>query len=600
MSPIGDLRTYIRIYARYLGRRMYLVFALTLATALTQGFGITLLLPFLSAVQVGDAAPAERGWAEAQLHALLTRLGIADSLLGILAFMAVVFVAKGGLAFARSAYRGHLQAQLLRELKRRLFDAYTRMAYRHYIRRNTGHFINVITGQVNRFFHAFTSFVGVVSKGLTAASYFGFALLLTWTFSLMALGLGLGLLAAFTVLNRYVRTLSRTQAREASTLNSLLVQALQAFKYIVATHQVAPLRARVLNSIRRLTGYTYRQNLAGAFTGALREPVSVLLILGIIALQVSVFQAPVAPIMVALLLFHRGLQSLLSVQGAWQQTMTQIGAVEMVAEELATVQARREDRTGRTAVPLRTGLSMEGVSFAYTDDDGDVLRDVSLTVPAHQTVALVGASGAGKSTLVDLMTLMLRPRTGTIRIDGVPHDEVDLAAWRDQLGYVAQETVVFDDTVANNIHLWQGDSENDAALRARMVDAARRAHAHDFIAALPNGYHTMVGDRGVRLSGGQKQRLFVARELFKQPTLLLLDEATSDLDTASEQHIQESIDALKGEVTVVIIAHRLSTVKNADRVYVLDDGRVVEAGTYPDLRARDNGAFRKMVERQQL
>jgi ABC-type multidrug transport system fused ATPase/permease subunit len=600
MSPLGDLRTYVRIYTRHLGRRMYLVFALTLATALTQGFGITLLLPFLSAVQVGGPAPAERGWAEAQLHALLTRLGIADSLFGILAFMAVVFVAKGGLAFARSAYRGHLQAQLLRELKRRLFDAYTHMEYRHYIRRNTGHFINVITGQVNRFFHAFTSFVGVVSKGLTTASYFGFALLITWKFSLMALGLGLSLLAAFTVLNRYVRALSRKQAREASTLNTLLVQALQAFKYIVATHQVAPLRTRVVSSIRRLTGYTYRQNLAGAFTGALREPVSVLLILGIIALQVGVFQAPVAPILVALLLFHRGLQALLSVQGAWQQTMAQIGAVEMVAEELATVQARREDRTGRTPVPLRNGLSLEGVSFAYADDDGDVLHDISLTVPAHHTVALVGASGAGKSTLVDLMTLMLRPHAGTIRIDGIPHEEVDLAAWRDQLGYVSQETVVFDDTVANNIHLWQGDSEDDPALCERMVDAARRAHADHFIRDLPNGYQTVVGDRGVRLSGGQKQRLFVARELFKQPTLLLLDEATSDLDTASEQHIQNSIDALKGEVTVVIIAHRLSTVKNADRVYVLDEGRVVEAGTYHELRAREDGQFREMVEQQQL
>jgi ABC-type multidrug transport system fused ATPase/permease subunit len=576
MSPLGDLRTYVRIYTRHLGRRMYLVFALTLATALTQGFGITLLLPFLSAVQVGGPAPAERGWAEAQLHALLTRLGIADSLFGILAFMAVVFVAKGGLAFARSAYRGHLQAQLLRELKRRLF------------------------GQVNRFFHAFTSFVGVVSKGLTTASYFGFALLITWKFSLMALGLGLSLLAAFTVLNRYVRALSRKQAREASTLNTLLVQALQAFKYIVATHQVAPLRTRVVSSIRRLTGYTYRQNLAGAFTGALREPVSVLLILGIIALQVGVFQAPVAPILVALLLFHRGLQALLSVQGAWQQTMAQIGAVEMVAEELATVQARREDRTGRTPVPLRNGLSLEGVSFAYADDDGDVLHDISLTVPAHHTVALVGASGAGKSTLVDLMTLMLRPHAGTIRIDGIPHEEVDLAAWRDQLGYVSQETVVFDDTVANNIHLWQGDSEDDPALCERMVDAARRAHADHFIRDLPNGYQTVVGDRGVRLSGGQKQRLFVARELFKQPTLLLLDEATSDLDTASEQHIQNSIDALKGEVTVVIIAHRLSTVKNADRVYVLDEGRVVEAGTYHELRAREDGQFREMVEQQQL
>jgi ABC-type multidrug transport system fused ATPase/permease subunit len=133
-----------------------------------------------------------------------------------------------------------------------------------------------------------------------------------------------------------------------------------------------------------------------------------------------------------------------------------------------------------------------------------------------------------------------------------------------------------------------------------MIHAAERAHAHHFIQDLPNGYQTVVGDRGVRLSGGQRQRLFIARELFKEPNLLLLDEATSDLDTASEQHIQSSIDALQGETTVVIIAHRLSTVKNADRVYVLDDGRVVEAGRYDELRMRENGEFREMVEMQSL
>jgi ABC-type multidrug transport system fused ATPase/permease subunit len=160
--------------------------------------------------------------------------------------------------------------------------------------------------------------------------------------------------------------------------------------------------------------------------------------------------------------------------------------------------------------------------------------------------------------------------------------------------------VVFDDTVANNIYLWQGDIEDDPALRERMIHAAERAHADHFIRDLPNGYQTVVGDRGVRLSGGQRQRLFVARELFKQPNLLLLDEATSDLDTASEQHIQDSIDALQGEVTVVIIAHRLSTVKNADRVYVLDEGRVIEEGPYHELRARENGEFREMVEMQSL
>jgi len=205
---------------------------------------------------------------------------------------------------------------------------------------------------------------------------------------------------------------------------------------------------------------------------------------------------------------------------------------------------------------LDEGIELRNVHFAYNDADGDVLRDVSVDVPAHQTVALVGESGAGKSTLVDMMTLLLKPREGEVMIDGVPHDEIDLNSWRDQIGYVSQETVVFDDTVANNISLWRGDIDDDPALRERVIHAAERAHADNFIRDLPDGYQTVVGDRGVRLSGGQRQRLFVARELFKQPNLLLLDEATSDLDTASEQHIQDSIDALKGETTVVIIAHR--------------------------------------------
>jgi ABC-type multidrug transport system fused ATPase/permease subunit len=355
-----------------------------------------------------------------------------------------------------------------------------------------------------------------------------------------------------------------------------------------------------MESIRRVTGYIFRQKMAGSFTGAIKEPISVLLIVGIIALQVGVFQEPIAPIFVALLLFHRGMQAVIAIQGNWQHTMNAIGSVEMVADEFDNVRAHQERREGREVGPLSQGIDFDGVCFAYNEEDGDVLLDVDISVPANKTVALVGESGAGKSTLVDMMTLMLPPRTGEIRIDGIPHTEIDLTSWRSQIGYVSQETVVFDDTIANNISLWQGDIEEDPALREKVIDAARRAHAHHFIEDLPNGYQTVVGDRGVRLSGGQRQRLFVARELFKQPNLLLLDEATSDLDTASEQHIQNSFDALKGEVTVVIIAHRLSTVKNADRVYVLDEGRVIEGGTYNELRYRDDGQFREMVEMQSL
>jgi ABC-type multidrug transport system fused ATPase/permease subunit len=600
MSTFADLLKYLKIYRRYLGRRMYLVFVLAATTALASGFGITLLLPLLKASQSGGANPEEMGTAEQMLHDLLTAMGIADSMGGILAFIALVFVGKGLLQFANGGYKGYLQAQLLRELKARLFDAYSGMDYRHYIRQNTGHFINVINQQVNRFFQSFNSFVGFLTQVLTTISYFGFALFLTWKFSLLALGIGAGILFLFRYLNSYVRTLSRKQSREMSHLNKLLVQTLQALKYVVSTNQTAHLRSRVMESIRRLTGYIFQQNVASAFTSSLKEPVSVLLITGIIALQVLVFQEPVAPIFVALLLFHRGMQGMVAIQGGWQNTMNKIGSVEMVDEEFDVVLDHQEDREGKAVGALSEGIQFDGVHFAYNEEDGDVLHDINITVPANQTVALVGESGAGKSTLVDMMSLLLPPRAGEIRIDGGPHDEVDLTSWRGQIGYVSQETVVFDDTVANNISLWQGDIEEDPALRERVYHAAERAHAHHFIQDLPDGYQTVVGDRGVRLSGGQRQRLFVARELFKQPNLLLLDEATSDLDTASEQHIQRSIDALQGEVTVVIIAHRLSTVKNADRVYVLDEGRVVEAGTYEELRMREDGEFREMVEMQSL
>ena len=599
MSTFADLFRYLKIYRRYIGRRIYLVFGLTVAVAFTQSFGITLLLPLLRASQSGDEA-ADMNWYEEVLHTLLSWMGIADYLPGILAVIAIVFVVKGGLQFAKRSYVGYLQAELLRELKTGLFDAYSAMDYRYYIRRNTGHFINVINQQVNRFFQSFTSFTNFFSKIVTTGSYFAAAFVTAWRFALMAFGVGIGLLFLFKYLNAYVRRLSRKRSAEMSTLNKLLVQSLQAFKYIVSTNQTGHLRTGVYNSVNRLTGYILRQRVAGAFTSSIKEPVSVLLVTGLIALQVMAFGGSITPIFVALLLFHRGMQSMMAIQSSWQGTMDKIGAVEMVDEDADEVQAHEELGGTHKLGPLQEGIELEDVCFAYKEEDGDVLHNINIDVPANQTVALVGESGAGKSTLVDMMTLMLKPRTGTVRINGVPHDEIDLASWREQIGYVSQETVVFDDTVANNIHLWQGDIEEDPVLCEKVIDAAKRAHAHHFIKDLPKGYQTTVGDRGVRLSGGQKQRLFVARELLKQPNLLLLDEATSDLDSASEQHIQDSIDALQGEVTVVIIAHQLSTVKSADQVYVLDQGRVIEKGAYQELRARENGEFREMVEMQRL
>jgi subfamily B ATP-binding cassette protein MsbA len=536
---------------------------------------------------------------ERTLYDLLSWMGIAESMVGILLFIGFAFLGKGLLKFSEGGYRGYLRAQLLRELKSRLFDAYSEMDYRYYLEQNTGHLINVINQQANRFLNSFNSFVAFLSKTITAVSYFAIAFALTWKFALMAVGVGVIVLVIFQRLNRYVRDLSRKTSQEMGRLNKLLIQALQAFKYISSTAQMSHLRSNVMNSIHRLTGYSFRQQAAGAFTGSLKEPLSVFFIIGIIVVQVTVMNQPIAPIFVSILLFHRGMQAVMSVQSQWQGTMDVIGSVEMVDKEYQNVVRNQEETGSRQLSSLDDRIQFDDVSFAYDEEEGPVLKEISAEIPANTTVAFVGESGAGKSTLIDLLTLLLKPQRGAVRIDGVPGSAIDLPSWRSQIGYVSQETVIFDDTIANNISLWTGDYSTDASLRDRIQDAARRAYAHSFIKALPDGYQTVVGDRGVRLSGGQRQRLFIARELFKRPNLLILDEATSALDTESERYIQQSIDALKGSMTVVIIAHRLSTIKNVDHIYVMEDGRIVEEGSYGNLTA-DRTRFRKMVEMQSL
>ncbi len=599
MNTFSEILRYVRIYRRYIGRRIYLAFALTILVAFTQGLGFTMLLPLLRVSQA-STNPEELSGAEEVIYELLGWMGIAESLVGVLLFIVVIFLVKGMLQFTQVSYIGYLQADLLRQLKTRLYDRYFGMTYEFFITQNSGHFINVINGEVNRFFGSFKHFAKALTKAVSAVSFFGFAFALNWRFALMVLILGMVLLSLFKYLNAYVRRLSRRVSSEMSRLNKLLVQSLRAFKYVVSTKQHDHLRTEVVDSVERLTGDKFRQRMAGALTSSIRQPISVLIISGVILVQALVLNAPLAPIFVALLLFHKGMQSIMALQKMWQRVMDYIGSVEVVHEEMQAVQEHQERDGSRRLEALSCGIEFQNVCYAYNKEDGDVLHDINITVPADHTVALVGESGAGKSTLVDMMTLMLKPHTGIVRIDGVPHDEIALDSWREQVGYVSQETVVFDDTVASNIHLWQGDIEEDHMLREKVTDAASRAHADHFIRDLPNGYQTVVGDQGVRLSGGQRQRLFVARELFKQPNLLILDEATSDLDTASEQHIQNSIDALKGEVTVIIIAHRLSTVKSADRVCVLEGGHVIEEGSYHELLAREDGEFQEMVEMQSL
>lgn len=250
------------------------------------------------------------------------------------------------------------------------------------------------------------------------------------------------------------------------------------------------------------------------------------------------------------------------------------------------------DRPGAMPLaPLAHAIRYEHVSFRY-DADREVLHDVSFEVARGEVVALVGASGAGKSTTLDLLPRFYDPAEGRITVDGTDIRECTTATLRAQLGIVTQETILFHDTVRANIAYGRAD-----AAQADVEAAARAAHAHDFIAALPAGYDTLIGDRGVRLSGGERQRLAIARALLRNPPVLLLDEATSSLDTESERLVQEALERLMKDRTVMVIAHRLSTVQHADRILVFDGGRIVQQGRHAELVAVE-GPYRRLHEMQ--
>jgi subfamily B ATP-binding cassette protein MsbA len=299
-----------------------------------------------------------------------------------------------------------------------------------------------------------------------------------------------------------------------------------------------------------------------------------------------------ATLIVFMVMVMRLLPPLKQLSQAPTTAQQSFASAERLFEVLDLPTEAQLDKGTQQVSELRDSLVFEGVSFGYSDDEL-VLRDVSFTARRGQVVALVGASGAGKSTLVDLIPRFYEPTAGRILLDGADTRDISLPSLRGLTGIVSQDTVLFNDTVRNNIAYGSAERFTDAQIEA----AARAANAHAFITELPEGYATVLGERGTRLSGGQRQRLAIARALLTDPPILILDEATSALDTESERLVQEAIDRLLAGRTVFVIAHRLSTVVHADQILVLDRGEIIERGTHAELLTR-RGTYSRLHDAQ--
>ncbi|MCX8044604.1 MAG: ABC transporter ATP-binding protein/permease [Desulfobacterota bacterium] len=591
---ITNLVRHFRMFWAYTHARLLVLIGITMVSGFSESFGIALFMPILTATNI-TVQSSDR--VSRFFSACFSLLGIDPSLPVLCGIVALVFTVRGLLRYLESLYTARLTALITSSVRSRMVDRFLGMDYRAYIERDTGYFSNLVITETSRMVISFSRYCAVLIDSITIGAFLLVSLWVNWQFTVATVIFAALVMYCFKSIAERSRALSRTMSGQYADLHSMLVQTLHAFKYLKATYAFGTLLSRLLKTVGEISRQQYRIQRYGAVVSALAEPLVVSFVLLLMLWQALVRGQSLAPLVVSIMLFYRISQYILSLQREWQQFASFAGSVEAISAAGSTI---RQEPLPAAATPLTEPFRLVEFSHvAFSFGAKDVLRDISFCIRRNDMVAFVGESGIGKTTLVDMLTGVLTPRSGMILVNGRPLHSIHPADWRRKIGYVTQEPVVFNDTVANNICLWSCDPAVPSC-REKICDAARKAFCDGFINELPHGYDTVVGDRGIRLSAGQRQRLAIARELFKQPEILILDEATSALDSESELCIQNSIHDVKGTLTVILIAHRLSTVRHADYIYVLAEGTIVECGTFKELAAAEGSRFRRMCLLQNI
>jgi len=530
-----------------------------------EGLGVSSVLPLVK-VAVDGSVSAHPSGVEARLLGVIRGVGLEPTLGVLLSTLTTAFVFKAGLVLLVRRQVGYLVVRVVTEMRLRFLRALLRADWGFFVRRPIGGFVNALITEADRVGAAYSDATWVAFRALQIVIYTSIALATSWRVTLVGLVVAVGLGSGLSPLVRKSRHAGNRQTRILKSLLSRFADFLQGVKPLKSMGRAESVTPLLEKDTMRLQSARLKQVFAKEALSAIQEPLVVGVIGGGFFFLVEVAGMELPSVLLLALLLERAYSSMSKAQQRFQKVVANESAYWALSK--ATKEAESQaDRSGAGPVPeLRRGIELEGIELRL--GESEVLRGLSLFAPAGEVTALIGPSGAGKTSLVDLVTALLRPDAGAIRIDGHDLETLDLGAWRRSVGYVPQETFLFHDTIARNVTL--GDPSFSEADVERVL---RDAHAWEFVEALPEGADAMVGERGLALSGGQRQRIAIARALVHRPRLLILDEATTGLDPVSEAAVLEAIEGLRGKATVLAVSHQPALTRAADRVYRIDHGR---------------------------
>ncbi|HEY98292.1 MAG TPA: ABC transporter ATP-binding protein [Dehalococcoidia bacterium] len=569
----------IRYLLRHDRLRFARVLLLSLVTGILEAVNIAAIYPILTAAFVDGAG--DSGIISSMFARLADLLPFENQFISYCVVFLIITVLTFISRIIFINYRVKFATRLVQRNQEEIFDKYMKADYQHFIDHQQGELIyNVVTGP-NQIALLVSSVTELLQQAIISITVLIFLFSLSWVGALVVIVIAIGYHFLTRFIGRRVAYYSAAGEREANReTNIILNEVITGIKQVKVYNTTLDWIRRFNNVIRRRWAYYIRRN----FWQNVPVPFLFLVLylaIGVIALLISIM----APLTFTELIpiygtFGFAIFRLFTMVGTMGTYFVQFMSTLPDCEAIYSIQHEKistiEDGS-REFSSFNSGIRFEDVNFSYQGRT-KTLRDISVSFEKGKTVAIVGRSGSGKTTIVSLILRLFQPDAGAVLIDGVELKEYRLSSLLDRIGYVDQDTFIFNDTVRNNITLRSEKYSDEEVFRA-----AGYADAHDFITDLPQGYDTQVGDKGVRLSGGQKQRIAVARAMIRQPDILIFDEATNALDSVSEAAVQKAIDEISRDHTVIIIAHRLSTVVNADKIIVMVGGRIAEEGTHREL-----------------